>query len=65
MLITRSTGPAQRRSPAPADQGMLSQHLAELRQDLQEAEFRAEWSEDTTLDIDAAVADTRRHCNHG
>jgi hypothetical protein len=46
--------------PAPADQGMISQHLAELRRDLQEAKFRAAWSEGTTLDVDAAVAYAQR-----
>ena len=46
--------------PAPADQGVLSQHLAELRRDLGETKFRAAWSEGATLDVDAAVAYTRR-----
>jgi predicted ATPase/DNA-binding SARP family transcriptional activator len=42
--------------PAPADQGMISQHLAGLRRDLGEKDFRAAWSEGATLDVDAAVA---------
>jgi len=46
--------------PAPADQGVLSQHLAELRRDLGETKFRAAWSEGATLEVDAAVTYARR-----
>ena len=49
--------------PAPADQGMISQHLAELRRDLGETNFRAAWSEGATLDVNAAVAYAQRICN--
>ena len=46
--------------PAPADQEMISQHLAELRRELGVTNFRAAWSEGATLDVDAAVAYVRR-----
>ena len=49
--------------PAPADQGVISQHLDELRRRLGETNFRAAWSEGATLDIDAAVAYAQRICN--
>ena len=65
MLLSAASGirKAGHVPPAPADQGMISQHLAELRRDLGETNFRAAWSEGATLDVNAAVAYAQRICN--